>query len=600
MVVNTYYKRLMCLVFAGVANYCYAVTQVEADQQYQQAQQLQKQRDSLNSQKLTRETTIRVGTADYKKQAVPPDLLASNSKSPRCFQINQIVLEGSQSKHFNFALKPYIDGKKTLLGSCMDVKLINQLVIDVQNNMIDKGYVTTRVLLKDQNLAKGKLTLTVLPGFIGHIKTKDMPSEGMGFRNNQGNPASFSMAMPMQSGDLLNLRDIEQTLENFKRVPSADADFAISPSDTLVEELGYSDLLINWQQNRRLRASISLDDSGQESTGKYLGNVTVSLDNPLWLNDIFYLSLGHNIHDVLQNKQNNSLSYNLGYTIPIRYALLSLKHHGYNYKQKVAGANEDYIYSGESTGTNITVDYLIHRNQHVKAQLQTGLHLKSQKNFINDTEVKVQRRRTTGWKTTLSYETQLKQTKLNSNLSYSTGLDAFDALVAPETKFGEGNAKAGIINFDISLVQPLTFNHRNLTYSANLNTQYALETLIPNNRFSIGSRYTVRGFDGTRSLVGDHGVLFKQKLSVPFYINQQKATNHQMYGGIDAGYVKMINKSQNDLLLGHHLVGANIGLAGTFSKQKMNYDLFLGYPVSQPKHFSDKKLTGGFSIGWQY
>ncbi|MGP5058315.1 ShlB/FhaC/HecB family hemolysin secretion/activation protein [Psychrobacter celer] len=34
----------------------------------------------------------------------------------------------------------------------------------------------------------------------------------------------------------------------------------------------------------------TVDDSGQDSTGVYQGNVTLSLDNPTWHNDLLYLS----------------------------------------------------------------------------------------------------------------------------------------------------------------------------------------------------------------------------------------------------------------------------------------------------------------------
>lgn len=35
----------------------------------------------------------------------------------------------------------------------------------------------------------------------------------------------------MKSGALLNIRDMEQGLENFKRVPTVEADFKIQPAE---------------------------------------------------------------------------------------------------------------------------------------------------------------------------------------------------------------------------------------------------------------------------------------------------------------------------------------------------------------------------------
>ena len=76
-----------------------------------------------------------------------------------------------------------------------------------------------------------------------------------------------------------------------------------------------------------------------------------------------------------------------------------------------------------------------------------------------------------------------------------------------------------------------------------------------------------------------------------------------MYIGVDAGHVAMKHKTQDDLLLGHNLVGAAIGLKGQFSpitKLAMSYDVFTGYPISQPKGFGDKDWASGFSLNLEF
>ena len=56
----------------------------------------------------------------------------------------------------------------------------------------------------------------------------------------------------------LNLRDIEQALENFKRLPTVESDIVIEPA----EAPGESDLLITWRQSNPFRLNLSLDDGG--------------------------------------------------------------------------------------------------------------------------------------------------------------------------------------------------------------------------------------------------------------------------------------------------------------------------------------------------
>ncbi|MBS2699723.1 ShlB/FhaC/HecB family hemolysin secretion/activation protein, partial [Salmonella enterica subsp. enterica serovar 1,4,[5],12:i:-] len=95
------------------------------------------------------------------------------------------------------------------------------------------------------------------PGRIGDIRFE----EPVSWRGRLWN------AIPASRGDILNLRDIEQGLENFRRVPSANADIKIVPG----AQEATSDLQVNWHEGRPVRLSLGLDDSGSKSTGRYLG-----------------------------------------------------------------------------------------------------------------------------------------------------------------------------------------------------------------------------------------------------------------------------------------------------------------------------------------
>jgi hemolysin activation/secretion protein len=97
---------------------------------------------------------------------------------------------------------------------CLGAQGIATLIGRIQNTILQRGFITTRVLAAQQDLQSGTLTLTLLPGRIRQIRF----AEGSNSRATKWN------AVPAQAGDLLNLRDIEQALENFKRIPSADAD----------------------------------------------------------------------------------------------------------------------------------------------------------------------------------------------------------------------------------------------------------------------------------------------------------------------------------------------------------------------------------------
>ncbi|WP_055333874.1 POTRA domain-containing protein, partial [Ralstonia solanacearum] len=72
-------------------------------------------------------------------------------------------------------------------------------------------------------------------------------------------------------GDLLNLRDLEQGLEQMKRVASQDVDMQIVPTDVP----GMSDVVISVKRAKPWTVVAAVDNSGTRSTGKLQGNLSL-------------------------------------------------------------------------------------------------------------------------------------------------------------------------------------------------------------------------------------------------------------------------------------------------------------------------------------
>ncbi|WP_261510897.1 ShlB/FhaC/HecB family hemolysin secretion/activation protein, partial [Burkholderia multivorans] len=84
-------------------------------------------------------------------------------------------------------------------------------------------------------------------------------------------------------GELLKLRDLEQGLEQMKRVSSQDVSMQIVPA----ELPGESDVVLDVKRGKPWTVVASVDNSGTRATGKLQGNLSLGIDNPLGLNDIF-------------------------------------------------------------------------------------------------------------------------------------------------------------------------------------------------------------------------------------------------------------------------------------------------------------------------
>lgn len=509
--------------------------------------------------------------------AAAEDVSFPAEESP-CFHIENIRLQGELAEDFQWALRfahLRTDGRQDLqLPRCLGGQSINLILRRMQNAIIARGYVTTRVLAVPQDLKTGQLTLALVPGRIGAIVPADDADPKLTYWN----------AVPARRGDLLNLRDLEQGLENFKRVPTADADFQLRPSTGTEARPGDSDLVVSWKQRFPARASFALDDAGSETTGKYQGNATLSLDHWLSLNDMFYFSYNQDLGGG-EGGERGTRGHALHYSFPFGYWLFAVTDAENRYHQAVAGASQTYEYSGESSNSELRLSRLVYRDAVRKTTLGLRGWTRASRNFIDDTEVLVQRRRMAGWAFNASHSENLGAAVLETELGYRRGTGAEGALPAPEEPFGEGTSRPEIITLDGHWRWPFRLGEQVLRAGSEVRVQWNLTPLVPQDRFAIGSRYTVRGFDGETLLSADRGWLIRNELGW-----QPWQAGQEWYVGVDYGEV---SGSSSAYLLGKALTGAVMGMRGGW--RWVNYDIFTGTPLHKPDGFTTDSVASGFS-----
>ena len=171
---------------------------------------------------------------------------------------------------------------------------------------------------------------------------------------------------------------------------------------------------------------------------------------------------------------------------------------------------------------------------------------------------------------------------------------AFGSLAAPEQAFGEGTSRFALISADANLSLPFRLGAQALRFNSQWRVQQHRTPLTPQDRFAIGGRYSVRGFDGEQNLAGESGWLTRNELAAALGDSGQ-----ELYLGIDAGQVRGPSSAQ---LLGRSLAGAVLGWRGAGSgwAQGLNWDLFVGTPLHKPDGFKTAPITGGFSLNWSY
>jgi hemolysin activation/secretion protein len=506
-----------------------------------------------------------------------------------CFNIRSISLIGEASERFQWLLN-HVDHTANgtddiVIGHCLGTHGINVVLHRLQIALTQQGWVTTRVLVQPQELTSGDLQISVLPGRLGEIRLAP---------NAQGKipeHVNLSTAFPSQSGDILNLYELEQGLENLRRVPTVDAELSIAPrpAETTNPKITTADVIVSWRQRMPLRLSLAADDSGVSSTGKYQGTTTLSYDNPFALNDLLYASYTRDLggRDSGKRGLHASSAY---YSIPFGFWLLSFNANDSQYYQTVAGANQNIVYAGASQNGEIKLSRLVYRDAYRKSTVSIKSWVRASQNYIDDTEVRVQRRRTAGWELGLNHREFIGSSTLDLSLNQRQGSGAFGARRAPEELFDEGTSRMRFTTTDIQLTTPFSLANQSLRYVGNVRAQWNQTLLVTQDRFLIGGRYSVRGFDGTNLLSADRGWLIRNEMALAL-----GSSGHESYIGIDHGEVSGRNSKK---LIGTYLTGTVWGLRGSI--KGLSYDLFVGSPLSKPDGFKTSHITTGFNLNWSY
>jgi hemolysin activation/secretion protein len=550
----------------------------------------QEQRRLLEREDTARRQQERPRDLRLPEPARSADTLLPQAETP-CFPISDIRFDGDDDGRLRWRLGEAIDGSSadSPIGRCLGAEGVAIVQRRVQNALLAAGFVTTRVLAEPQDLRTGVLTLTVFAGRIGSIKSDASTSR-----------VTLFNALPAGPGDLLNLRDIEQALENLKRVPSVDADIRIEAT----EVSGVSDLVVTSRQGTPVRLGLTLDDAGSRATGRVQAAATVSYDNWWTLNDLFYVTMNRDLHHPT-HAGSGSQGGTLHYSVPFGYWLIGSTWSRSGYRRMVAGPYENVVYSGVNRNVDIKLSRLVHRDGSRKTTLSIKAFQRLSSSYVDDNEIEVQRRVVGGWEAGLHHRQFLGAVTADLAMAYRRGTGAFGALPAPEESFGEGTSRPEIGTVDLNVDVPNSsladlagsgpewlatwLRQSGVRYSVNWRAQWNRTALTPQDRFAIGGRYTVRGFDGEGSLVGDRGWLIRNDVVIPV------TEGLDAFIGIDCG---RIGGRSAEFVVGKALAGGVLGLRGAI--EALHYELSLGAPLSKPDGFATAGVSAGFNLNYAF
>ncbi|ENV9332010.1 ShlB/FhaC/HecB family hemolysin secretion/activation protein [Klebsiella aerogenes] len=477
-----------------------------------------------------------------------------------CFQINELIL--SNDFLDNNGLKEI---KNKVIGKCLGMNGLKKAAVLFQDYYINAGYITTRVEIPSQDLSTKKLNLTVVPGRISEIVVAD-------------NDVS-RWILPFSDGDILNIRDLEQGLENIQRTPEVDVKINILPG----AENGTSKVLINPQRKKKWSLRASYNNFGDKSTGSELIGGTSYLYNVTGLSDLFYLA-GTGSHT---GGYKNVSTY---YSVPFGYSEFSLYYSKSKSHQGIDIGAYTFDYVGETEYFSLKGNRMLYRNVNSKLSTSAELIRRKYDYTLGGTELVLQKRDMGNVRLGLNYKRNFTGAALDSTLSWQRFTKAFGGTDTPDMRTGTVSKKSQIVNLNVNYVKWLTMLPTNAYYELNFSAQYSPDNLTLQDQFTIGDRWSVRGFQNSDGIYGNKGFFLQNTLNV--------VTGYKgLIPYIGADYGQIIGELPSQNLSGKKLMGGILGVKG--SVRALEYDGSISVPFIYPHDLDVDKYKINFNLAYQ-
>ncbi|PDT32868.1 hemin transporter [Rhizobium sp. M10] len=472
-----------------------------------------------------------------------------------CFDITRVEIDGASllsAQEIGKVTAPY--GNR-----CVGLAEINAVLRDVTHLYIDHGYVTSRAYVPQQDIRTTRiLRLLVVEGTLSDIYLNG--------RKVAGN-ASLATAFPGLIGRVVNIRDIEQGLDQMNRLQANDAKSAMLPGP----KDGTSILNIENRPGRPWHVSFGNNNMGQESTGFSRSSASLGYDDLLGINDQWNFSYEHSgpSYPWSDDGRGYGNSYSGSVSVPYGYSTLSLNGSWYQYESAVEGNFSTLETSGNSGQVGLGIDRVISRDKDSITTVRSGLTYKQTNNFLLGNLIEVGSRRYTVGDIGISHSRRMFGGIWMFDASFDKGLGLFDAVDPGDPGAGNADPRFSKFNATVSVTQPFQAAGRRFEFTSLLSAQYSPDNLLGAEQISLGGYSNVRG---TREsvLFGNNGMFSHNEIVWRTGSNQGGGAAAKAFGelrpylGFDYGHVyaqKRFDISGGDLAswtAGIRAVGGNI------------------------------------------
>ena len=493
---------------------------------------------------------------------------------------------------------------KKYLYSELNSNDIRNLLTDITNRLISKGYTTSNVALDENNdLTTGILNLDIIAGKIEDIKINS---------NNKLDKYKQFFMFPVNKDKIFNIRDIDTATDNFNSINANSMTMEVLPGT----KENHSRIQVKNTLKNKYTVGILANNYGDSrQNGIWRRGVHLNIDSPLGIGDNFYFTYmtvpkknpnrdwkksveqlepgeilpigpaGYNPAngDTLPYKRRLDM-FNFGYTMKFRTYTLKLNSSKSIQESSFYSANTVYdMYSGSHT-LSANLEKILFRNQKSKVSLDLGIKRKHNQSYLEKSALS-DRKLAIGT-LSLNATTSLFGGIFGSSFGYERGLKIFHTERDSGKIDATPKAQFHKYSMNLSYYKPIT---NKLVYRANVSGSYSNDVLYGSERQTIGGVGSVGGYHTRESIQGDKAIEVSNEIA--YNIPVKKFAVVSPYVNYGYGAAKY-NRDKSKYRTGY-VTGMTAGIR--FDTKMFDFDFGYAKPMAHSEYLSPKKQEMYFS-----
>ncbi|GLI54982.1 hemolysin activator protein, HlyB family [Propionigenium maris DSM 9537] len=496
--------------------------------------------------------------------------------SGKKFYVSKITLINSEllsTKEKKEIISKYVNKE-------MGMVEIHQLIKDITNAYIKKGYIAARVTIPvDQNLKSEELSLQIFEGKLEKVEINDGRIK---------DKIKEKFNLQIKEGEVIDLKKIELSENIINSVPKSTGSYKLLPGS----EIGQTILKGDFKRKRIGNIDLNYDNLGSEGTGEDNVKLSYTHGDILGFSDNLYIQGSTTTEDDTERYSRNAF---LDYKIPMGFWETGFNYSYSQSKNTMEGEVNEILQESETQSIKLKLNKTIFNGSRGRVRLESNFTLKDSDNYIEKSWVESSSYRSSQYDLGVSYTGILLNGSVYGKLSYTRGLGSLGA--HKDKEGSEAKRQFDRIKFYGRYYKPLGWLNNSLAYESTLDSQYSLDNLYSSDKFYIGDDTTVRGFKNGVS--GENGMFIRQQL---YYTLRFKEPRHVLKGlhglqfflGADYGFAdNSINKGSSKYLSREELFSASVGLKRNFNFGSLSVTYSL--PIKAPDYV-EKDESGIFYI----